>query len=73
MKCFNCGTEMFLGDGGNWNCLKCNIIINLLNLSRIKQEEVIANSYKCKPHDWEIKPGIGGTCNNCGDEWQYDR
>lgn len=46
MRCFNCKSEMVIDDGGNWRCPQCYIVINILNLSRIKQEEVIINSYK---------------------------
>lgn len=73
MRCFNCKTEMVIGNGGNWNCPQCKIIINILNLSMIDQEEVILNSYKCNPHDWDIDPGRGGKCKHCGDEWFYER
>ena len=72
MRCFNCKSEMAIGNGGNWNCPKCKILINMLNLSHIDQEKAILNSYKCIPHDWEISPS-GGECKNCDDYWLYER
>ena len=38
--------------------------------TKLKQ---LLESNGCRPHDWDIDPGLGGTCKNCGDSWQYER